>query len=511
VPPEGSVPAEAEAVPGAAARARAIRVAVLAMGGEGGGVLADWIVDLAEHAGYRAQATSVPGVAQRTGATIYYLELFPPTAAGSNAPRPVMSLMPVPGDVDVVVASELMEAARAVQRGIVTPDRTTLVASTNRVYAITEKMALGDGRVDEAALLEACGIAAKTLVAFDMAAVAERSGSVISAALFGGLARSGALPFPVADFEATIERAGVGVKPSLAAFRHALEGGTAQAPPPRPSPAATDVAGVAAAAEELVPPDLRPTVRAGVERTADFQDLAYARLYLERLRPVLEIERRRGDGTWRLLREVARHLALGMAYEDTIRVAELKIRAARFRRVAEEVRLKDGQILEISEYLHPRLQEIAETLPAWLGRMLLRKGPARRLVEALTRGGRTVKTTSVRGFLLLYAVASMKPMRPRTLRWAAEQEHLEDWLAAVARTAERDYAAAVEVAECLNLVKGYGDTHERGRINYLRIMGLLPRLEGPEAARAVADLRQAALLDESGARLKEAIARLGVA
>ena len=47
------------------------------MGGEGGGVLADWIVDLAEHGGYLAQATSVPGVAQRTGATIYYLELFP--------------------------------------------------------------------------------------------------------------------------------------------------------------------------------------------------------------------------------------------------------------------------------------------------------------------------------------------------------------------------------------------------------------------------------------------------
>ena len=58
---------------------RPITIAILAMGGEGGGVLAEWIVDVAEHAGYIAQMTSVPGVAQRTGATNYYVELFPKT------------------------------------------------------------------------------------------------------------------------------------------------------------------------------------------------------------------------------------------------------------------------------------------------------------------------------------------------------------------------------------------------------------------------------------------------
>src|SRR5579884_4186637 len=107
---------------------KAITIAVLAMGGEGGGVLADWIVDLAEHGGYLAQTTSVPGVAQRTGATIYYIEIFPASAAAAEGLQPVLALMPVPGEVDVVIASELMESARAVQRGLVTPDRTTLIA-----------------------------------------------------------------------------------------------------------------------------------------------------------------------------------------------------------------------------------------------------------------------------------------------------------------------------------------------------------------------------------------------
>ncbi len=116
-------------------------------------MLADWLVDLAQHGGYLAQATSVPGVAQRTGATIYYVELFPEDAARAAGREPVLALMPMPGDVAIVIASELMEAARAIERGFVTPDETLLVTSTHRVFAMTEKIALGDGRVDAAALL----------------------------------------------------------------------------------------------------------------------------------------------------------------------------------------------------------------------------------------------------------------------------------------------------------------------------------------------------------------------
>ena len=51
------------------------------MGGQGGGVLTDWIVATAEANGWQAQSTSVPGVAQRTGATFYYIEMLPPRPA----------------------------------------------------------------------------------------------------------------------------------------------------------------------------------------------------------------------------------------------------------------------------------------------------------------------------------------------------------------------------------------------------------------------------------------------
>ena len=160
---------------------KSINIAVLAMGGEGGGVLADWLVHVGENGGYLAQTTSVPGVAQRTGATIYYLELFPRSALSEAGPLPVLGLMPMPGDIDLVVASELMEAGRAVQRGFVTPDRTHFVASTHRVYSMTEKIALGDGRVDSDAIVNGCREAARGFTGFDMAKLAEKHRSVISA------------------------------------------------------------------------------------------------------------------------------------------------------------------------------------------------------------------------------------------------------------------------------------------------------------------------------------------
>ncbi|MDP1535437.1 MAG: hypothetical protein Q8L92_17810, partial [Rubrivivax sp.] len=170
--------------------AQPIKIAILALGGEGGGVLADWIVDLGEHNGFIAQATSVPGVAQRTGATLYYVELFPQAAADAAGAAPVLALMPLPGDVDIVLASELMEASRAIQRSLVTAQRTTLITSTHRVYSIAEKSALGDGRADAAALLAQTRAAALRFVGHDMAQAADAAGSVISAVLLGSLAGS---------------------------------------------------------------------------------------------------------------------------------------------------------------------------------------------------------------------------------------------------------------------------------------------------------------------------------
>jgi len=209
---------------------RPICVAVMAMGGQGGGVLCDWIVELAESQGWHAQSTSIPGVAQRTGATLYYVEMLPPK--GGRAP--ILSLMPAQGEVDVVLASELMEAGRSILRGLVTPERTTLIASTHRLYAVAEKEKPGDATADPNTVVEAAGVAAKRMIAFDMEAVANSNNSVISACLFGALAASGTLPFTRESFEAIIKSGGRGVATNLNAFRAAHE--QAAQPPAAKSP-----------------------------------------------------------------------------------------------------------------------------------------------------------------------------------------------------------------------------------------------------------------------------------
>jgi indolepyruvate ferredoxin oxidoreductase beta subunit len=315
-------------------------------------------------------------------------------------------------------------------------------------------------------------------------------------------------------FEATIRRGGVGVEASVRAFNAGFEaaasGNAPLAPTERPfDPQARDasVQSLVAPIDDALSIVSRPIVSAGVVRLADYQNENYAKLYLNRLAPVVEIEKARPGKPDELLTEVARNLALAMAYEDTVRVAELKIRASRFERVRSEVIVKPGQLLDIVEYMHPRTQEIAETLPAPLGRFILNTGWVRGIVDAFTKKGRKVKTSSIRGFMLLYMVASMKPLRSRTLRWADEQARQTAWLAKVVEIAREDYALAVEAAHLIGLVKGYGDTHERGREKYEALMALIPTLrERGNAAVELAGLRKAAMMDESGERLKKALA-----
>jgi indolepyruvate ferredoxin oxidoreductase beta subunit len=489
---------------------RPITIAVTAIGGQGGGVLAEWIVSLAGANGYIAQYTSIAGVAQRTGATIYYLELFPADAVRARGREPVMALMPLAGDVDMVLAAELMEAGRAVVRGLVS-EKTTLIASTHRIYGITEKTAMGDGIVDPRPVIEAARRRAKRLVLFDMAEVAEQHGSVISASLFGALAGSGVLPFAPEAYEAAIRAGGVGVAASLAAFHAARKRALDEAAPAAPAEPLARIDYAASPEGRRVldeaasfPVPVRPVLTEGLHRLADYQDRAYAAEYLERLAPVLAADRAAGGESrgFRLTDETARGLALWMSYEDTIRVADLKTRRSRAARVRTEVKAADGELVYTSEFMHPRFEEFCDTLPASIGRWLASQGWARRALAPAFRDGRRIATGKLRGFLLLYLVGSLRPLRRASLRHAREMALVTQWLERIVATAPADYELAVEIALCQSLVKGYGDTHARGLRSFSAIMQEVDASPRRPSGARVAALRTAALADESGKALQ---------
>lgn len=491
-----------------------ITIAVLALGGEGGGVLADWILELASRNGYVAQGTSVPGVAQRTGSTIYYIEMVKRGAAGANRPEPVLAMMPVPGDVDIVIASELMETGRAILRGFVSEDRTLLIGSTHRVYAISEKVALGDGTGASQRILDAAKRRSSRFIGFDMSAAAADAGSVISSVMFGALAGSEALPFPREAFEGAIRHGGKAVESNLKGFGlgfgRAREGDPVEPGETAPAEPTTPAGRTfRTLIERALPEPAQPLAIEGVRRLMDYQGHSYAELYLTRLKPIAALDDGRGD--WRLTCNAARHLALWMAYEDTIRVADLKVRKTRFARVRSEVCLAPGQVIRVTEYMHPRLREVCDVLPAGLGAFALRSRTLGRLLAPMFRKGRHVEVTGLCWFLALRLVASLRAIRPKTLRYREEQERIENWLSLATLLAATDRDAAAELLACQELIKGYSDTFERGLANFEAIQREAQGLIGkPGSAERIKALREAALVDEHGKALACAISE-GVA
>jgi indolepyruvate ferredoxin oxidoreductase beta subunit len=264
---------------------------------------------------------------------------------------------------------------------------------------------------------------------------------------------------------------------------------------------------------------LQRVVLEGTRRAIDYQDPAYASLYLDRVERIAALDEecsrnRKGAENgksdqpvaWTLTEATARSLALWMTFEDTMRVADLKTRSARFVRVREEIRADADQLFGITEFMKPRVAEIAGTLPAGLGRWVL---GSPQVCQWLTRwtGGKHVRTSTVSGFLFLYTLGSLKRWRRGTLRYREENARIEQWLDRVERLAVGNYALAVELARAQRLIKGYGETHERGWRNFSALVERLDLLaERPDGATVLARLQEAALADEEGTALARELA-----
>jgi indolepyruvate ferredoxin oxidoreductase beta subunit len=473
------------------------RILIAALGGEGGGVLADWITRAALQAGLHASRTSIPGVAQRTGATTYYVEIMP---AEPGDPPPVLGLNAAPGRVDVFIATELLEAARRAEAGFLTRDRTLALVAHRRAYTVTEKSEGGDGRLDEATLAEAVRATAKHAIIADHDAMARQAGAALNAVMLGALAATGAVPIPPDAFRAAI-RAGKAAESNLRGFEAGLAGEA-----PQPAPAAAQPATL-----ELVsalPEPVRPLAAEGVARLTDYQDGALAARYLAELRRFAAMP----GADAALLVSLARHLALRLSSEDVIRVAQLKLREARRPRLAAEAKARPGDIVHVTEFMKPGPAEVLSLLPPWPARPLLRFCERRGWMgKAIALN---VSPTRPFGFLRLRLLAGLRWWRPRTLKHREEGAWIAHWLALVERTLPLGAAAAREVVETARLVKGYAGTDARGRANWQRIATevIEPALAGtlPRAlvAEALLQARLAAQKDPEGDALERTLAAI---
>ena len=493
---------------------RPITILIAALGGEGGGVLTEWIVAAAVQAGFPVQSTSIPGVAQRTGATTYYIEILPVPSRDLGEKRPVLALTPGVGDIDIAVASELLEAGRTVANGFVTPDRTHVIASLSRFYAMDEKIAMGDGRFDQDRLIKIIKEHAKDALLVDMGSLAEQSGSIINAVMLGAIAGCGRLPLRREQFEKAIRDDGKSVESNLQGFRAGFEAARANMQPAKQTESKKSAAPTPAMVEHEVartfPAVAQTTGLEGVRRLIHYQSVRYAWLYLSRLRPILEADQVFG-AQGKLVKEVARQLAVRMSYEDVVRVAQAKIAPARMRRIAREELRANGDPFSVHDFLKPGIEEMCQLLPPFLARPILRLAQRKGWLGRVYFG-MEVNSTSISGYLRFLMLAKLRPLRPYGYRYKQEQGQIEAWLALIREAARLSPGLALEVADCARLIKGYGETHTRGVANYLAIESrvIRPALAGQmppaRAVDAIASARAAALVDPEGESLARCLA-----
>jgi indolepyruvate ferredoxin oxidoreductase beta subunit len=252
-----------------------------------------------------------------------------------------------------------------------------------------------------------------------------------------------------------------------------------------------------------LPEEVHAVALAGLKRTIDFQDTAYGGEYLARLETLISLDQAHGGAGRGLAFSVAaaKYVANAMSYDDVIGVADLKTRSARFARISAEMKA-GGDPLYLTEFMHPRAEEMVSLLPASWGRRLAASPQRMQTIDRWVNRGRRVETATLRGFLQLYLVSGLRRWRRKLLRHETETRHMVAWLTLATETLPKNYDLARGILAARRLVKGYSDTHARGLSKFDRVISAVPLLEAREDGGQWMDrLITAALKDENGEAL----------
>ncbi|MGH7808043.1 MAG: indolepyruvate oxidoreductase subunit beta family protein, partial [Thermodesulfobacteriota bacterium] len=461
-----------------------VKILIPAVGGQGGGVLTEWLVQAFLLEGFDAQGISLPGLSQRGGSTVYYLESF--LQANSSKKPVIFSQYPVPGDVDIILAQEFLELGRVLELGYGS-NKTTIVSSTHRVYSAPEKMPIGSGIYSEENLRKLATAFSSLFIGFNALELAKENGLDelgINGILLGALGASEVLPLSEATYLKAIEQRGVALKNNLKAFRigwdHIIDGNHTlsksasqkkweelknERAEELPSTKIKEYLELIERVEKDYPLRLREILAEALFRLIDYQDASYVEKYLNDLSRVHDIDKTMKGGL-RITELFAKNLALLMTYEDGIRVAELKIKPKRFQRIKEEMRLRDDQVFHVIDYLKPDAYEIYGLFPNILVAPIIRFTESRLFQrfwpqnKKITFGQKPV-TTSFLGSLRLWLLTRFKFIRPYSHRYHNEHALIKKYKTAVEKFTPLSYETGCLVAKSGQMIKGYGNVRRR--------------------------------------------------
>ncbi len=460
-----------------------IKVLIPAVGGQGGGVLTEWVVQAFFLEDFDAQGISLPGLSQRGGSTVYYLEAHPKPESEDKSI--IFAQFPVPGEIDIILAQEFLELGRALELGYGS-DKTTIVTSTHRIYSTLEKMPIGSGIYSDENLRKlAAGFSSKFIEinALELSKANGMDELAVNAILLGALSASGAVPIEKRSFIRSIEMVGVAVNASLKAFEVGWEYAHSNYDPHIDLSAKwssfveervnkledkykEDYLARVSNIESEYPENLKEILAESVYRLIDYQDINYADKYLNEVNSIKILDAETKGTNYLLTELFAKNLALLMSYEDGIRVAELKIKSDRFKRIREEMRVKDDQVFHVVDYLKPDAEEIYGLLPNILVAPVLSFTQSRLFKKIWWRKkpltmGQTPVTNSFSGYLRLWMLTKIKFLRPYSFRYKKEYKLIKAYREAINKYASYDYKVACLVAKSAQVVKGYGKVRRR--------------------------------------------------
>ena len=232
----------------------------------------------------------------------------------------------------------------------------------------------------------------------------------------------------------------------------------------------------------------------------DYQGTSYAELYVHRLRRF--VGKQGVDDA--MLAEIARLMAVRMAYEDPIRIAQLKL--------AELDQASGNPARPAVDVRKFRLEELIGALPAVISEYVL---------DALDWAGWSNKRVSIRfstasrfGIRRLKIEAGLRRWRLFSMRYAKERVWVERWLHMIDRSLTKQPAAAPAIVQTATMIEGYGDVYRQGLADWNAIIdGLVkPTFDGvlalPDLGSAVTEARAAAMPDPRQAALKRRIAEI---
>lgn len=272
------------------------------------------------------------GLSQKGGPVVSHLKLFDREPEVSNNVSA--------GSADLYLAFDILVGTQPTSLAKADPNRTVAIVSTSRVP--TGQMVTNNrlGFPELSGLIEKIEAVTRREhnVYLDAQLVAEALFNDHMAAnivLLGAAYQAGTIPISAEAIEQAIRLNGVAVEMNLLAFRWGrlavvdprrvdleILRATRRAQPsvPSPGPGVRELIDSVGADGEL-----RRLLEVRVPDLVEYQDLAYARRYVEFVRRVREVEARRAPGRTAIVEAVARYLYKLMAYKDEYEVARLHL------------------------------------------------------------------------------------------------------------------------------------------------------------------------------------------